>query len=92
MSSDEELRSKARKRAEEKAGFYTHFGVFVMVNLFLIAIWWFTGGLGTFPWFIFPLFGWGIGLVAHFIGTWRGHSFIEKMAEDEYKKLKKQEE
>jgi hypothetical protein len=92
MSSDGELRRKARKRAEEKAGFYTHFGVYVMVNLFLIVIWWFTGGPGTFPWFIFPLFGWGIGLVAHFIGTWKSTSFIEKMAEDEYKKLKKQEE
>ena len=92
MPSDEELKRKARKRAEEKAGFYVHFGLYVIVNLFLIVIWWFTGGPKAFPWFIFPLFGWGIGIVAHFIGTYRGESFVEKMAEDEYRKLKKREE
>ncbi|WP_455364585.1 2TM domain-containing protein [[Eubacterium] cellulosolvens] len=91
MSSDEELRSKARKRAEEKIGFYTHAAVYVIVNLFLIVVWWFTGGLGTFPWFIFPLFGWGIAIVIHFIGTFKGLHYSEKMIEKEYEKLKKQE-
>ena len=91
MSSDEELRSKARNRAEEKIGFYTHAAVYVIVNLFLIVVWWFTGGLGTFPWFIFPLFGWGIAIVIHFIGTFKGLQYSEKMIEKEYEKLKKQE-
>jgi hypothetical protein len=42
--------------------------VFVAVQLLLVAIWalsWATEG-DSYPWFIFPLFGWGIGLAAHY--------------------------
>jgi len=49
MATDDELRQIARKRAEEKAGFYTHFAIYILVNLFLIAVWWFTGGQGPSP-------------------------------------------
>lgn len=89
MSSDEDLKSKARKRAEAKVGFYLHLGVYVMVNLFLVVIWWLSGD--PYPWFIYPLLGWGIAVVIHFIYTYRGQGYVEKMTEDEYKKLKKQE-
>jgi hypothetical protein len=34
-----------------------------MTNLFLVVIWALAGG--GYPWFLFPIFGWGIGLVAH---------------------------
>lgn len=91
MPSDEELRQIARKTAEEKAEFYTHLGVYIGVNLFLIAIWWVTGGPGTFPWFVFILFGWGIGLIAHFFGVFHGKAYVERMAETEYQRLKQDE-
>lgn len=91
MASDEELRTKARKRAEEKIAFYAHLSIYIVANIFLVAIWWFTGGFGTFPWFIFPLFGWAIGVVAHFIVTFKGTNIAEKMTEKEYERLKKQE-
>ena len=38
MSSDEELRRKARARAEAKLGFYIHLAVYCGVNLMLFAI------------------------------------------------------
>jgi hypothetical protein len=63
MATDDELRQIARKRAEEKAGFYTHLAIYIVVNIFLIEAWWVTAGPGTFPWFVFILFGWGIGIV-----------------------------
>ena len=91
MTSDKELREKARKRAEEKVGFYTHLGVYVAVNIFLIAIWYVSTGPGSFPWFVFPLFGWGIGIVGHGVSTFYGESYIDEKAEEEYKKLKEQE-
>ncbi|MDT8357977.1 MAG: 2TM domain-containing protein [Methanomicrobiaceae archaeon] len=91
MPTDEELRRMARESAEEKAGFYMHLAVYVAVNLFLIAIWWSTGGPGTFPWFIFILFGWGIGIAGHFVGAFRGKAYVEAMAEKEYRRLKEQE-
>jgi hypothetical protein len=94
MSSNEELRMKARKGAEARVGFYIHLGIYVTVNAFLIALWWTTGlytGVSIFPWFIFPLFGWGIGIVAHGIATFRGPSYVERVAEQEFQRLKKEE-
>ena len=57
------LRRTAERRVEAKAGFRTHALVFALVNLGLLAI-----NLVTSPgrlWFAWPLFGWGIGLLAH---------------------------
>ena len=58
------------------------------MNLFLVAIWYVTSGIGSFPWFIFPLFGWGIGIAAHYVEAFRGSSYTEKLTEKEYQKLK----
>ncbi len=92
MLSDGELRKKAEKRAEEKVSFFTHLSIYIAVNALLIAIWWVNGGSeGLFPWFIFPLFGWGIGIVAHFIGAFVETGFADKLAEKEYQRLKNKE-
>ncbi len=84
MTTDEELMALARKRAEEKLGFYIHFAVYVAVNALLILIWWFVAGDG-FPWFLFPLGFWGIGIIAHFIAV-----FVrtDRMTQREYERLK----
>ena len=90
MPTDEELRAIARKSAEEKVGFYIHFTVYVIVNALLIVFWYYTGA--GFPWFIFPLFGWGVGVAAHFIGVFRGRVYVEQLAEKEYRKLKEKQQ
>ena len=56
-------REQAQERIEELRGFYSHLASFVGVNLFLVMI-----NLTTSPgtwWFIYPLGGWGIGLLCH---------------------------
>jgi hypothetical protein len=91
METDEELRNKARKIAKKKSDFYIHLVIYIAVNTFLIAQWWtITDGNG-FAWFVFPLFGWGIGLAAHAVETFRGDDYVEKRAEKEYQKLKDKE-
>jgi hypothetical protein len=85
----QELRQKAAKKAEEKMGFLIHLGVYILVNILLFFVWWFTNGDDVFPWFIFPLIGWGIGLCAHFIGVYATYNFLEKMTEKELRKLQK---
>jgi hypothetical protein len=40
-----------------------HFSAFVFVNLILVASW--TMFEQRFPWFLFPLVGWGILVVLH---------------------------
>ncbi|MFH1689181.1 MAG: 2TM domain-containing protein [Candidatus Eisenbacteria bacterium] len=60
---EQALYERARKRVEEIKGFYTHLMTYVLVNLALIVI-----NLVTSPrdiWFFWPLFGWGIGVLAH---------------------------
>ncbi len=89
MVSDGELRKKAKKIAKAKSEFYTHLGIYVAVNIFLIAMWYVTIGPGGFPWFVFPLFGWGIGVTGHAFDTFYGKSYIEKKTEEEFEKLKK---
>ena len=56
---DHEWRA-ARKRVEARRGLAAHAATYVVVNLFLIVIWSFSGG-GYF-WPIWVLAGWGVGL------------------------------
>ena len=89
MSTDEELRIKAKKRAEAKIGFYWHIGAYAVINIFLFLIWFYTGQ--GFPWFLFVLGFWGIGVLAHYLTlNYREGSFTEGLAEKEYEKLKKE--
>jgi len=57
------FRERRARQLVRRRAFYVHASVFVAVNLFLIVIWAVVGG--GFPWFVFVLFGWGIGLVVH---------------------------
>ena len=63
--SEAELHELAVKRVAAKKDFKTHLAVYVIVNLGLFAIYAMTTW-GGYPWFIWPLFGWGIGLAFHF--------------------------
>ena len=84
--SEEEIYRLARKRVEEKKGFRIHLAVYIGVNILLVIIWAVTGA--GFPWFVFPLGGWGIGILFHFLGVYvfsqqseRDRREVEKEAE-----------
>ena len=70
MSQEEIIRKRVEKKLEERNGLMIHGAAFVMVNAILFMIWLFTS-IGeanfTFPWFMIPLLGWGIGMFAHFM-------------------------
>jgi len=90
--SEDKLRKLARKRAQAKIGFYVHLVIYVIINVFLVLLWYMTSDTTEFPWFIFPLVGWGIGLVAHGVYTFYGSStgLEDSMTERELAKLKAQ--
>jgi len=88
--SEKELYEEARKRVEEKKGFYIHFAVYILVNVMLVIIWAVTGA--GFPWFVFPLGGWGIGVLFHFLGVFvfsRQSAWEKREIEKEVERLKK---
>ena len=64
----EEQISKLAKERVEKKGFFIHLTVYIVVNIILVCVWAFVAGRG-FPWFIFPLGGWGIGILCHFLSV-----------------------
>jgi len=57
------FREREARQILRRRTFYLHLAVYAAVNVALIGIWALAGG--GFPWFLFPLMGWGIGLVAH---------------------------
>lgn len=81
---DERLWATAQKRV----AFRRHFFVYIVVNLFLVALWYFTsyrnGDDGGY-WFVYPLFGWGIGVVFNY---WTAFHDDSRSIEREFRRLK----
>ena len=89
--SEEEIYKQASKRVEEKKGFFVHFIVYICVNIGLVLIWAFADG-GGHPWFLWPLGGWGIGILFHFLGVFvfsRSTGWERREIEKEAEKLRK---
>jgi hypothetical protein len=62
MAEQREREELQAARAREWRDFFAHLIPFISVNALLITINFFTG---PFPWALFPLLGWGIGLLSH---------------------------
>jgi 2TM domain len=76
LSDDRDRYERARRRVREIRAFYLHVAVFVAVNLLLHVINFVAGP--TAYWAFWPLFGWGIGLLAHGLATYRWMPFLGK--------------
>jgi hypothetical protein len=85
--------------AHKRAGFKKHLVTYLIMNAFFWAVWFFSSrqhiedldveGLGNFPWPVWPMLGWGIGLAFHYASAYvfpRANS-----VETEYEKLKQQQ-
>jgi uncharacterized membrane protein len=63
-------RQEAIERLEKRTGFWQHLIAYTLINGLIIGAWFVIAGGGLF-WPIFPLFGWGIGLVFHAMEAFR---------------------
>ena len=82
---------RAESIVAEKVGFLRHLIIYMVVNAVLFAINMVTSS--GFLWFLIPLGGWGIVLLAHFLGvfTFRGDRFErwrKRQIEKEMEKLR----
>lgn len=77
MTNDTELRARAVKQLKKRRDFYGHIMIYTLVNVFLVVIWAVTSS-GGFFWPIFPIVGWGIGVV---MNAWDVY-FAEDFSED----------
>lgn len=72
---------QAKKHIEELKGFYGHLAAYIGVNLMLVGINLFSGP-GTL-WFIYPMLGWGIGLICHAADVfWTGKDWEQRKLEE----------
>lgn len=71
------------KMAKARVSFKMHALVYVLVNLFLAAVWFATSvGDGTPYWPMWTHFGWGIGLAVHgFTAYGAGSQMLEREEE-----------
>lgn len=84
------LRELAVARLKKRREFQTHLVVYVVVNGFLWALWLvisLTAGW-HFPWPVFPLLGWGIGLAVHAWDAYSRHEITEADIEREMARLR----
>ena len=84
----ETLREQAVKRLRKQHDFKVHLLIYVAVNSFLVVIWWMTG-VGFF-WPAFPIFGWGIGVVANAYDAYGSDTPTESQISREIDRLRQQ--
>ena len=90
---EQQLRTLAEKRVEEKLDFRNHLIIYFAINALLFFIWLFTSLFAAdgwiFPWFIFPLVGWGIGIGIHAITVYGPSTSAERHEARVQKELEK---
>ena len=60
---EDDTRARAVARLKKKADFRNHLLAYLVVNTAVVVIWFMTGA--HFFWPVFPILGWGIGVVFH---------------------------
>ena len=85
MSTDIEI---ARKRVQARMGFIIHVAIYTVMNGGLFAIWLFSGK--GYPWFMWPLIGWGVGVIAHAgaLAIGPGSAIEERAVDKELRRLR----
>ena len=83
---ESDLRERAIKRLKKRRDFHGHVLVYLLVNAFLVVIWAVTSP-GGFFWPIFPMVGWGIGVVMNAWDVYFAEDFGEEDIDREMQRL-----
>lgn len=77
--------------AKARANFKSHLIVYLVVNAFLWAIWFFSnGGHHGTPWPVWPAMGWGLGLAFQYFNAFHRDPFGDAVRE--YERLQAEQE
>ncbi len=80
MFISEKRYKRAKKRVEKLKGFYIHLALYIlMVPVFIYLNFLSRAG---FPWALFPIVGWGIGLSSHAVQTFNYNPFFGRNWEE----------
>jgi predicted membrane channel-forming protein YqfA (hemolysin III family) len=73
--------TRAKARVEEIKAFYNHLAIYIIVSAGIAGFNYYLDQW-RIPWFLFPVLGWGIGIVGHGIGTFNVNPFTNKEWEE----------
>ncbi len=86
QQSDEKL----REEAEARVGFKRHLSFYLVINVLIWALWFFSRAIDGYYdgyWPIWATLGWGIGIVSHYIGVYvKNDAAVDR----EFEKLKRE--
>ena len=85
QSRDDVLRERALKQLKKRRDFHAHLLIYAMVNGFFVALWYAIGH--GFFWPVFPMAGWGIGVVMNAWDVYHGEEFTEEQIAREMHRL-----
>jgi signal transduction histidine kinase len=72
---EDEVLRRARRRAQAEVGFYAHLMSYLGVMAFLALINLLTT---SYPWFVWPALGWGVGLFSHYMAVFGSQMLKER--------------
>lgn len=86
----DDVHAEALRRLEKKRGFRLHLSVYVAVNALLWLAWGVVFAVSGFwfPWPVFPLVGWGIGVSLHAWDAYGRRPFSAAQIEREAARLR----
>lgn len=73
----QERYTAAKEQVGEIRGFYHHLLIYIVINAGIAYLNYYVDQW-AFPWFLFPLGGWGLGIIGHAIGTFNMNPFLSK--------------
>ena len=77
------------KIAKKRSAFKMSVAVFLIINAFLVGLWYFTSGPGSYFWPAWPMFAWGMGLAFSFFDAYLSTGPFSE--EREFEKIKKKQ-
>jgi hypothetical protein len=86
MNNEQQKDEQLWKIAKARVAFRWSFASYFIVNAMLVVVWFFTSGLDSYFWPIWPMMGWGIGIAFQYFNAF--HTNGPASVQREYEKLK----
>ena len=80
---------KLRRIAKKRVAFKKVFLMYILVNSMLVGIWFFTTGGESYFWPVWPILGWGLGMLFQYKDAYLKSTLFSE--EKEFERLKRKE-
>jgi hypothetical protein len=90
MNNEQQKDNELWKIAKARVAFRWSFTIYFLMNGFLIGVWFFTTGLDSYFWPVWPMMGWGIGIAFQYFHAYHGNRLAS--TQEEFEKLKRKEQ